>query len=140
MGVKAGDIVNLHPMQGGELFKKDSQSGDLTPRPDFTTSWSANSVIHNHLVTYIRLHAATIDANITSEGIRLRTDEQITERLGAVFKSCADKYRLYWKGKAKPEPNDSSSVEEQARTKVQLSEKDKQARSDGRRKQRKVVV
>ena len=113
MGVKASDIMNLHPLPGGEFFKKDSQLGDLTPRPDFTTSWSANSTVHNHLVTYIRLHAATIDANITSKGIHLRTDEQITERLGAVFKSCADKYRLHWKNRVKPEPNDSPSLEEQ---------------------------
>ena len=140
MGVKASNIVNLHPLPGSEFFKKDSQSGDLIPHLDFTISWSANSVVHNHLVTYIHLHMATIDANITSEAVHSRTDEQISEHLGAVFKSCADKYRSYWKDKTKPEPDDSSSLAEHIHTKVGLSEKEKQTRSEGRRKQRKVVV
>lgn len=140
MGVKASDIVNLHPLPGSKFFKKESLSGDLIPRLDFTISWSENSAVCNHLVTYIHLHAATIDANITSEAVHSRTDEQIAERLGAIFKGCTDKYRSYWKDKTKPEPDDLSSLAEHIQTKVGLSEKEKQTRSEGCWKQWKVVV
>ena len=80
------------------------------------------------LMTYIHLHAATIDANITSEAVHSRTDEQIAERLGAIFKSCTDKYRSYWKDKTKPEPDDSSSL--QNTFKPKLGSPKKKSRQD----------
>ncbi|KAJ7034954.1 hypothetical protein C8F04DRAFT_1346197 [Mycena alexandri] len=82
---------------GGFVKDPETKTGQLL-RPDWTASFSENSNWHPRMVTYMRQKVPSHNPAITKEIMQAKSDQDILDRLEAIFSNVRTEYRKTAKG------------------------------------------
>ncbi|KAJ7811575.1 hypothetical protein B0H13DRAFT_2473793 [Mycena leptocephala] len=92
----------LAPVDAGGCWIDDPETeDDHLLRPDFSASWTENSVWHDPMVTFARTHLPSVCPSLSNHDIEKITDATIKSQLQTVFKGVTSKYRKWAKSKGK---------------------------------------
>ncbi|KAJ7789742.1 hypothetical protein B0H14DRAFT_3502632 [Mycena olivaceomarginata] len=81
------------PVKAGGSYIADPNSRGNILRPDWRVGFSENSRWHPQILAFTREKASTFHPAMTPEMLKMKSDEDIMERVEGLFKNIADKFR-----------------------------------------------
>jgi hypothetical protein len=92
----------LAPVDAGGCWIDDPETeDDHLLRPDFSASWTDNSVWHDSMVTFARTHLTSVSPSLSDQDVEQLADATIKNQLQTVFKGITSKYRKWAKSQGK---------------------------------------
>jgi hypothetical protein len=86
---------------GGCWIDDPETEGSCLLHPDFSTSWTDNSVWHDLMVTFAQTHLTSVSPSLSDQDIEQLADATIKNQLQTVFKGITSKYRKWAKSQGK---------------------------------------
>lgn len=90
----------LAPVEPGGCWIDDPETeGGRLLRPDFSASWTDNSVWHDSMTKFVKTHLASISPSFSEDDVKSLGDTTIKSQVQTVFKGIISKYRKWAKSK-----------------------------------------
>ncbi|KAJ7697184.1 hypothetical protein B0H17DRAFT_1197584 [Mycena rosella] len=90
---KLKDAANVKPKKVGGCYIVDHETGGRTLRPDWTASFTENSVWHVPMIKFMRQKIPSDNPMITAAIMQAKADDDILERVEVVFKNISTEAR-----------------------------------------------
>ncbi|KAJ7756555.1 hypothetical protein B0H16DRAFT_1458019 [Mycena metata] len=108
----APEKLNRVVAGGGWIDDPETAGGQLL-RPDFSASWTENSVWHDQAVVFVKTHLASVSPNLSTSDVAQLPNAIIKAQVQTVFKGILNKYRKWAKnskGKSAAADGDAAAV------------------------------
>ncbi|KAJ7664265.1 hypothetical protein B0H17DRAFT_1211356 [Mycena rosella] len=90
---KLKDAANVKPKKVGGCYIVDHETGGRILRPDWTASFTENSVWHVPMIKFMRQKIPSDNPMITAAIMQAKADDDILERVEVVFKNISTEAR-----------------------------------------------
>ncbi|KAJ7939975.1 hypothetical protein B0H13DRAFT_2300028 [Mycena leptocephala] len=97
---KVKDAAAIRSVKTGGCYIRDKETGGRLLRPDWKASSAENSPWHQRMLDYTRQQVPLINPLLTADVMDAKSDDEILERLMAVFKNFAGTARAIAKAGA----------------------------------------
>jgi predicted nucleic acid-binding protein len=95
-------LDKLAPVAAGGCWIDDPETeGGQLLRPDFSASWTDNSVWHASVVSFAKTHLAAVSPTLSDKDVEALQDSILKGHIQTVFKGITTKYRKWAKSLVK---------------------------------------
>jgi len=111
LGIPAGKVVDLHPLDHGFWVPDPENDGAYFLRPNWLGTLSENTEWHTDVQIYLRQTAPNTIPAFTQEMMDAKNDGDLQARIDQLFKTYSQKYRKHNKAPSSGEGGESDVKE-----------------------------